>query len=69
VLAAHAAFSAHRYGAGAAQLGGALDVRALLRGRRAYAAARSAAAGGVGGDPRRGLRPADAAGRGGSGVA
>jgi len=63
VLAAHATFLAHRYGAGAAQLGGGLDVRALLRGRRAYAAARSVAAGGGRGDPRRGLRPADAAGR------
>ena len=37
VLAAHAAFLAHRYGAEAAQLVGALDVRALQRGRRAYA--------------------------------
>jgi len=63
VLAAHAAFLAHRYGAEAAPLGEGLDVRALLRGRRVYAAARSAVAGGGGGDPRRGLRPADAAGR------
>ena len=57
MLAAHAAFSAHRYGAGAAQLGGALDVRALLRGRRAYAAARSAAAGGGRGSPAGGCGP------------
>jgi len=51
VLAAHAACLAHRYGAGAAQLDGGLDVRALLWGRRAYASAWSAAAGGMGGGP------------------
>jgi len=67
VLASHVAFLGDRYGSGAAQLGGGLEVRVPLRGRRAYAAARSAAAGGGSGEPRRELRPADAAGRTGGG--
>ena len=67
MFAAHAAFLAHRYGERVAQLGGTLDERMLLRGRRAYAAAWSAAVGARKADPHRGLRPADAAGRRGGG--
>lgn len=44
VLAAHAAYVAHRYGATAAQLAAALSLRSLLRMHRVYASARSAAA-------------------------
>jgi len=52
VLAVNMAVLAHRYGAGAARMGGPLDVPALLRGRRAYAVVRSTAAeGGWGGLP------------------